>query len=78
MMTKYEYLVMLLYEYFYRQQIYRDNDVVQLSNNVQFRKADPLDHLEMIMAQVRAQVTADIGRDVYKLVAISKGGRYNG
>ena len=78
MMTKYEYLVMLLYVYFYRQQIFRDNDVVQLSNNVQFRKADPLDHLEMIMAQVRAQVTADIGRDVYKLVAISKGGRYNG
>lgn len=78
MMTKYEYLVMLLYEYFYRQQIYRDNDVVQLSNNVQFRKADPLDHLEMIMAQVRAQVTTDISRDVYKLVAISKGGRYNG
>lgn len=77
-MSQYEYLVMLLYEYFYRQQIYRDNDVVQLSNNVQFRKADPLDHLEMIMAQVRAQVTADIGRDVYKLVAISKGGRYNG
>lgn len=77
-MSQYEYLVMLLYEYFYRQQIYRDNDVVQLSNNVQFRKADPLDHLEMIMAQVRAQVTTDISQDVYRLVAISKGGRYNG
>ena len=77
-MSQYEYLVMLLYEYFYRQQIYRDNDVVQLANNVQFRKADPLDHLEMIMAQVRAQVTADISQDVYRLVAISKGGRYNG
>lgn len=77
MKTDYEYLTHLLYEYFYRQQIYRDNDVVQLSNNVQFRKADPLDHLEMIMAQVRAQVTADISQDVYRLVAISKGGRYN-
>lgn len=76
-MSQYDYLVMLLYEYFYRQQIYRDNDVVQLSNNVQFRNADPLDHLEMIMAQVRAQVTADISQDVYRLVAISKGGRYN-
>ena len=77
MKTEYEYLVMLLYEYFYRQQIYRDNDVIQLSNNVQFRRADPLDHLEMIMAQVQSQVTSDISQDVYKLVAISKGGRYN-
>lgn len=51
--------------------------MIQLANNVQFRKADPLDHLEMIMAQVRSQVTTDISRDVYKLVAISKGGRYN-
>ena len=77
MKTQYEYLAHLLYEYFYRQQIYRENDLVQLTNNITFRHADPLDHLEMIMAQVRAQVTTDIGRDVYRLVAISKGGRYN-
>lgn len=76
-MRQNEYLAHLLYEYFYRQQIYRENDMIQLANNVQFRKADPLDHLEMIMAQVRSQVTTDISRDVYKLVAISKGGRYN-
>lgn len=76
-MSQYDYLVMLLYEYFYRQQIYRDNDIIQLANNVHFRTADPLDHLEMIMAQVRAQVTADISQAVYKLVAISKGGLYN-
>lgn len=76
-MTQYEYLTHLLYEYFYRQQIYRENDLVQLTNNISFRRADALDHLEMIMAQVRAQVTTDISRDVYKLVAISKGGRYN-
>ena len=76
-MRQNEYLAHLLYEYFYRQQIYRENDVIQLANNVQVRKADPLDHLEMIMAQVRSQVTTDISRDVYKLVAISKGGRYN-
>lgn len=76
-MTQYEYLTHLLYEYFYRQQIYRENDLVQLTNNISFRHADALDHLEMIMAQVRAQVTTDISRDVYKLVAISKRGRYN-
>lgn len=77
-MTQYEYLTHLLYEYFYRQQIYRENDLVQLTNNISFRHADALDHLEMIMAQVRAQVTTDISRDVYRLVAISKEGRYNG
>lgn len=76
-MRQNEYLAHLLYEYFYRQQIYRENDLVQLTNNISFRYADPLDHLEMIMAQVRSQVTTDISRDVYKLVAISKEGRYN-
>ena len=69
-MRQNEYLAHLLYEYFDRQQIYRENDVIQLANNVQFRKADPLDHLEMIMAQVRSQVTTDISRDVYKLSLI--------
>ena len=77
MKTDHEYLTHLLYEYFYRQQIYRENDLVQLTNNISFRHADALDHLEMIMAQVRAQVTTDISLDVYKLVAISKEGRYN-
>lgn len=42
MKTQYEYLAHLLYEYFYRQQIYRENDLVQLTNNISFRHADPL------------------------------------
>ena len=76
-MTDYDYLVALLYEYFYRQQIRRENDLIQLTNNVSFRHADALDHLEMIMAQVRAQCVDDTSREVYKLIAISKKGRYN-
>ena len=42
MKTDYEYLTHLLYEYFYRQQIYRENDLVQLTNNISFRHADAL------------------------------------
>lgn len=45
-----------------------ENDIIQLDNNVKYRKADPLDHLEMIMAQVRAQTAHDIFRDILRLM----------
>ena len=46
-----------------------ENDVVQLENNVQYRKADPLDHLEMIMAQTRLAEAERIFHNIYKLLA---------
>ena len=73
---KYEQLVVLLYEYCYREQVRCENDLIQLNNNIGFRRADPLDHLEMILALVRLQRTEEISRDIYRLVAISKGMRY--
>jgi len=42
-----------VYEYMYRKEIKYLNDVIQLANNVHYRDADPVDHLEMIMAQTR-------------------------
>ena len=74
----YDYLITLLYEYFYRQQMERENDLTQLINNISLRRADELDHLEMIMALVRLRCTDSIAQDVYKLIAISRIEGYNG
>ena len=71
-LMSYDYLITLLYEYFYRQQMERENDLSQLINNISLRRADELDHLEMIMALVRLRCTDAIAQDVYKLVAISR------
>ena len=71
-LMSYDYLITLLYEYFYRQQMERENDLTQLINNISLRRADELDHLEMIMALVRLRCTDAIAQDVYKLVAISR------
>lgn len=77
-MTDYEYLLSCLYEYMHRQSYFYENDLIQLSNNVAYRKADPLDHLEMIMAQTRYACALDIFADIYQIIAICRKGRYNG
>lgn len=57
-----------LQEYMYRKTIYYENDIQQLSNNVVYRRADALDHLEMIMAQVRLDTSIQIFNDIYKIM----------
>lgn len=64
-------LIDLLQEYMYRQSARFENDVIQLSNNVTYRAADPLDHLEMIMAQTRIGTAEKIFDDIRMLIAIS-------
>lgn len=66
-----KYLVRLLTEYMYRKTHVYENDIIQLDNNTVYRKADPLDHLEMIMAQTRQATAGDIFSDMYKLISIS-------
>ena len=61
----------MLLEYLHRMPIRYENDLIQLLNNVQLRQADPVDHLEIIMAQVRA-ATAD--RIVLEILEILKCG----
>ena len=51
-------------------QIWAENDVIQLSNNVVYRSADPLDHLEMIMAQVRRATIEEISLELYHLLKL--------
>lgn len=65
-------LIDLLQEYMYRQSARYENDVIQLSNNVTYRGADPLDHLEMIMAQTRVGTAEKIFDDLRMIIEISK------
>lgn len=53
-----------LYQYMWEQETRYDNDLIQLYNNVSYRKADALDHLEMIMAIVRRDTARQIFRDI--------------
>lgn len=69
---RYEYLVQLLYEYIERQSTRYENDVIQLDNNVMYRTADPLDHLEMIMAKTRLFTADKVFGDLRFVIALSK------
>ena len=62
------YDLTLIYQYLYNKQIWAGNDVIQLCNNVAYRSADPLDHLEMIMAQTRKATIEEVARDLYSLL----------
>ena len=62
------YDLTLIYQYLYNKQVWAGNDVIQLGNNVSFRNSDPLDHLEMIMAQTRKATIEEVARDLYPLL----------
>lgn len=62
------YDLTLIYQYLYNKQIWAGNDVIQLCNNIAYRDADPLDHLEMIMAQTRKATIEEVARELYPLL----------
>lgn len=62
------YDLTLIYQYLYNKQVWAGNDIIQLGNNVSFRNSDPLDHLEMIMAQTRKATIEEVARDLYSLL----------
>lgn len=64
----------LLHQYMYRKIVKYENDVTLLNNNIVYRQADPIDHLEMVMAQVRLATVEEIFSDLRKVIAISKDG----
>ncbi|HBN82380.1 MAG TPA: hypothetical protein DDZ89_00900 [Clostridiales bacterium] len=64
----------VLYQYMMFKEARYYNDVVQLYNNVCYRKADPVDHLEMIMAQTRLATAQEIFNDIYKVIRMIKEG----
>lgn len=72
-----EFLIQCLYDYMRRMSVYRENDFIELCNNISFRRADPVDHLEMIIAQTRSQCTDEIFSDIYRIIAICRKEDYN-
>ena len=57
-----------LMEYLYNKENYYYNDVEQLERNVHYRRADPVDHLEMVMAQTRLQTFREVSSDILKIL----------
>ena len=43
-----------------------------MNNNVVYRTADPVDHLEMIMAQTRLAAVEEVFADLRVIIAISR------
>lgn len=60
-----------LIQYLLHKQQYYENDVIEQSNHVAYRKADPVDHLEMIMAQTRAATFEAVADDIFRILSWS-------
>ena len=63
MMCTSKQLQVLLQEYMYRESVRLEDDLLTLENNIVVRKADPLDHLEFIMAKTRSSTADKIFND---------------
>ena len=66
------YDLTLIYQYLYHKQARAGNYVIQLSNNISYREADALDHLEMIMAQTRLATVEEMSSELYKLLRMMR------
>lgn len=53
-----------LIAYMFRRLLRYEDDVTELDNHTAYRKADPVDHLEMIMAQTRLATCESIFNDL--------------
>ena len=54
--------------YMYSEDCRLENDMVQLLNNVSYRKADQLDMLEMIMAKTRLEYALSDHRNICRIL----------
>lgn len=57
-----------LIAYIFRQSLRYEDDVTELDNHTAYRKADPVDHLEMIMAQTRLGTAEKIFADILQIL----------
>ena len=62
-----------LIEYIFRQSLRYEDDVTELCNRMTYRDADPVDHLEMIMAQTRLGTAEKIFDDLLTILRWSYG-----
>ncbi len=57
-----------LVQYMHRQMLRYEDDVIELNNHIVYRAADPVDHLEMIMAQTRVGTANKIFEDISQII----------
>lgn len=57
-----------LIAYIFRQSLRYEDDVTELNNRTVYRDADPVDHLEMIMAQTRMATADKIFADIQRIL----------
>lgn len=54
--------------YLFRQSLRYEDDVTELDNHTAYREADPVDHLEMIMAQTRLHTFEKVSADILEIL----------
>lgn len=54
--------------YLFRQSLRYEDDITELNNHTVYREADPVDHLEMIMAQTRLGTFERISADILQIL----------
>lgn len=57
-----------LIAYIFRQTLRYEDDITELDNHTVYRNADPVDHLEMIMAQTRLGTAEKIFADILEII----------
>lgn len=70
MLDRFEVLQSLLLQYANRKCLQAESDITQLLNNLNLRCADPIDHLEIVMAQVRSSCAEQFQSDILKILDI--------
>lgn len=70
MLDRFEVLQSLLLQYVNRRCLQAEADITQLLNNISLRRADPVDHLEIVMAQVRSSCADQFQSDILKILDI--------
>lgn len=70
MLDRFEVIQSLLLQYANRKCLQAESDITQLLNNLDLRRADPIDHLEIVMAQVRSSCAEQFQSDILKILDI--------
>lgn len=70
MLDRFEVLQSLLLQFANRKCLQAESDITQLLNNLDLRRADPIDHLEIVMAQVRSSCAEQFQSDILKILDI--------
>lgn len=73
MPDRFEVLQVLLLQYANRRCLQAEADITQLLNNISLRRADPVDHLEIVMAQVRSSCAEQFQSDLLKILDMVSG-----